>query len=51
MPTINRHTVLTKVFGDPQKRIIKGLEKRVKVINTSRRPVQENVKDRAEEAD
>ena len=33
MPTINRQTVLTKVFGDPQKRILKGLEKKVAAIN------------------
>ncbi len=30
---VNRQTVLTKVFGDPQKRIIKGLEKKVGAIN------------------
>jgi preprotein translocase subunit SecA len=29
----NRQQVLSKVFGDPQKRIIKGLEKRVKAVN------------------
>ena len=33
MPTLNRQTVLTKVFGDPQKRIVKGLEKKVAAIN------------------
>ncbi len=33
MPTINRQTVLTKVFGDPQKRILKGLQKKVAAIN------------------
>lgn len=30
---VNRQTVLTKIFGDPQKRIIKGLEKKVSTIN------------------
>ncbi len=30
---VNRQTVLTKIFGDPQKRILKGLEKRVGAIN------------------
>lgn len=30
---VTRQGVLTKVFGDPQKRILKGLEKRVVLIN------------------
>ena len=30
---VSRQSVLTKVFGDPQKRLIKGLEKRVAGIN------------------
>lgn len=30
---VTRQGVLTKVFGDPQKRILKGLEKRVGAIN------------------
>ena len=30
---VSRQKVLSKVFGDPQKRIIKGLEKRVKDVN------------------
>lgn len=30
---MNKQAVLTKVFGDPQKKILKGLEKRVKTIN------------------
>lgn len=30
---VNRQKVLTKVFGDPQKRVVKALEKRVKGIN------------------
>jgi preprotein translocase subunit SecA len=30
---VSRQSALTKVFGDPQKRIIKGLEKRVETIN------------------
>jgi preprotein translocase subunit SecA len=30
---VSRQKVLTKVFGDPQKRIIKGLQKRVDAIN------------------
>ncbi|MBH1980266.1 preprotein translocase subunit SecA [Candidatus Saccharibacteria bacterium] len=30
---VNRQKVLTKVFGDPQKRLVKVLEKRVKAIN------------------
>lgn len=30
---VSRQKVLTKVFGDPQKRILKGLDKRVKAIN------------------
>lgn len=33
MPSLNRQKVLTKVFGDPQKRILKRLEKRVETIN------------------
>lgn len=31
---VSRQKVLSKVFGDPQKRIIKGLEKRVEHINS-----------------
>lgn len=30
---VTRHTVLTKIFGDPQKRTLKGLEKKVGAIN------------------
>lgn len=30
---VSRQSALTKVFGDPQKRILKGLEKRVGAIN------------------
>lgn len=30
---VSRQKVLTKVFGDPQKRIIRGLEKRVERVN------------------
>jgi len=30
---VSRQSALTKVFGDPQKRIVKGLEKRVGAIN------------------
>lgn len=33
MPSITRQSVLTKVFGDPQRRIVKGLEKRVLAVN------------------
>ncbi len=33
MPDLNRQKVLTKVFGDPQKRILKRLEKKVAAIN------------------
>jgi preprotein translocase subunit SecA len=33
MPTITRQSVLTKVFGDPQRRIVKGLEKKVAAIS------------------
>ena len=33
MPTITRQSVLTKVFGDPQRKIIKGLEKKVAAVN------------------
>jgi preprotein translocase subunit SecA len=33
MPTFNRQTVLTKVFGDPQRRIIRGLQKKVLAVN------------------
>jgi preprotein translocase subunit SecA len=33
MPTITRQSVLTKVFGDPQRRIIKALEKKVVAVN------------------
>jgi len=33
MPTITRQSVLTKVFGDPQKRILKGFEKKVSAVN------------------
>lgn len=30
---VSRQKVLTKVFGDPQKRILKGLEKKVEAVN------------------
>lgn len=30
---VSRQKVLTKVFGDPQKRLLKGLEKRVEAVN------------------
>jgi preprotein translocase subunit SecA len=30
---VNRQIVLTKIFGDPQKRLLKGLEKKVGAIN------------------
>lgn len=30
---LSRQKVLTKIFGDPQKRIVRGLEKKVKAIN------------------
>jgi preprotein translocase subunit SecA len=30
---VNRQSVLTKIFGDPQKRTLKGLEKRVGAVN------------------
>jgi preprotein translocase subunit SecA len=30
---VNRQSVLTKIFGDPQKRVLKGLEKKVNAIN------------------
>lgn len=30
---VSRQAVLTKIFGDPQKRILKGLEKKVNAIN------------------
>jgi len=33
MVNVNRQTVLTKVFGDPQKRILKGYDKKVAAIN------------------
>ncbi|HRF28786.1 MAG TPA: preprotein translocase subunit SecA [Candidatus Saccharibacteria bacterium] len=33
MPTLNRQKVLTKIFGDPQKRIVKGLQKKVTAVN------------------
>jgi len=33
MAKISRQTVLTKIFGDPQKRILKGFEKKVGTIN------------------
>lgn len=33
MPTVNRQKVLTKVFGDPQKRILKRLQKKVDAVN------------------
>lgn len=33
MPKITRQSVLTKVFGDPQKRILKGFEKKVVAVN------------------
>ena len=29
----NRQKILTKVFGDPQKKILRSLEKKVKEIN------------------
>jgi len=33
MPKITRQSVLTKVFGDPQKRILRGYEKKVAAVN------------------
>lgn len=33
MPDLNRQKVLTKVFGDPQKRILKRLEKKAVAVN------------------
>jgi preprotein translocase subunit SecA len=33
MPTVNRQTVLTKIFGDPQRRILKRLENKVTAVN------------------
>ncbi len=33
MASVNRDTVLTKIFGDPQKRLLKGYEKRVALVN------------------
>jgi len=33
MPGLNRQKVLTKVFGDPQKKILKRLDKRVAAVN------------------
>ena len=30
---VSRQSALTKVFGDPQKRILKGLEKKVTAVN------------------
>lgn len=33
MPKITRQAVLTKVFGDPQKRILKGYQKKVAAVN------------------
>lgn len=33
MPDLNRQKMLTKVFGDPQKRILKKLEKKVSAVN------------------
>ncbi len=33
MPTVNRQKVLTKVFGDPQKKILKRLQKKVDAVN------------------
>jgi len=33
MPDLNRQKMLTKVFGDPQRRILKRLEKRVVAVN------------------
>ncbi len=33
MPSLNRQKVLTKVFGDPQKKILKRLDKRVAAVN------------------
>jgi preprotein translocase subunit SecA len=33
MPDLNRQKVLTKVFGDPQRRILKRLEKKVVAVN------------------
>lgn len=33
MVNVNRQTVLTKVFGDPQKRILKSYEKKVSSVN------------------
>ncbi|HEY0965444.1 MAG TPA: preprotein translocase subunit SecA [Candidatus Saccharimonadales bacterium] len=33
MPSVNRQKVLTKVFGDPQKKILKRLQKKVDAVN------------------
>jgi preprotein translocase subunit SecA len=33
MPKVTRQAVLTKVFGDPQKRIVKGYQKKVAAVN------------------
>lgn len=41
---VSRQKVLTKVFGDPQKRIIKGLEKRAQAI-TALEPKYEKMSD------
>lgn len=41
---VSRQKVLTKVFGDPQKRIVKGLDKRVQAI-TAIEPKYEKMKD------
>jgi preprotein translocase subunit SecA len=30
---VNKNKVLTKIFGDPQERILKGLQKKVVEIN------------------
>ncbi len=33
MPKVTRQAVLTRVFGDPQKRIVKGYQKKVSAVN------------------
>ena len=30
---VSKHKVLTKIFGDPQQKLLKGLQKRVAAIN------------------
>lgn len=48
---VSRQLVLTKIFGDPQKRLLKGLQKKVITINGLEEKYKKNVEDRAARTD